>query len=149
MGGQRTIRGSVCNRTRRETQSACPRGWWRNAKVRVFFFLEGAKEISEFKVDGEKRDGSERSGAGRCPKFLGRVLSLTRRGANSRAGVDPLFSPAHSTASALALSIPSQGQRRGLASTVPFPPAPEVSDPGTRCIKISGLAGTFRSDAQL
>lgn len=71
------------------------------------FFLEGAKEISDFKVDGEKQEGSERSGAGRCPKFLGRVLSLTERDAKSRAGADPLFSPAHSTASALALSIPS------------------------------------------
>lgn len=98
------------------------------------FFLEGAKEISDFKVDGEKREGSERSGAGRCPKFLGRVLSLTGRGANSRAGADPLFSPSHSTASALALSIPSQGQRLRSASTAPFPPAPDVSDPGTNLV---------------
>ena len=121
-------------------------GWWRNATVSVFFFLEGAKEISEFKVNGEKQKCSELSGAGRCPKFLGRVLSLTGRGAKAGLGQPP--------SSLLLTPRPRPRHCPFLlkASTAPSPPPlPQtfLTQGQIWWIKISGLAGTFLSDAQL
>ena len=44
-------------------------GWWRNSFEARIFFLRELRRSFDFKDDGEELEGSERSGAGRCPKF--------------------------------------------------------------------------------
>lgn len=67
-----TIRGSVWNRIWWETQ---PTHSLREEVAGgetlrpVFFFLRELRRSFDLKEDGEELEGSERSGAGRCPKF--------------------------------------------------------------------------------